>query len=151
MDYEALALKHWTSKLTTFEDLQTVHSFGFRGEALSSLCALSRVSVCTRTVEDATATLLTFNTEGKLVGQKPIAREKGTTVSCENLFETLPVRAKEFQKHIKRSVFKLVFCSLPFSLMSDCPGSTPSCSIYCKHMPWYVSLNRIAVAKSFPS
>ena len=39
-DYEALALKHYTSKLREFSDLTSVATFGFRGEALSSLCAL---------------------------------------------------------------------------------------------------------------
>ena len=39
-DYEAVALKHCTSKLRDFADLTTIDSFGFRGEALSSLCAL---------------------------------------------------------------------------------------------------------------
>lgn len=42
-DYEALALKHYTSKLKEFSDLMTVATFGFRGEALSSLCALRLV------------------------------------------------------------------------------------------------------------
>ena len=40
-DYETIALKHYTSKLSTYEDLTQLDTFGFRGEALSSLCALS--------------------------------------------------------------------------------------------------------------
>ncbi|CAK5277928.1 unnamed protein product, partial [Mycena citricolor] len=50
-DYEGVALKHHTSKLSSFEDLTTVTTFGFRGEALSSLCALCEsvvVSTCTK-------------------------------------------------------------------------------------------------------
>ena len=43
-----LALKHHTSKLKEFSDLESVETFGFRGEALSSLCALCNVTICTR-------------------------------------------------------------------------------------------------------
>ncbi len=50
-DYSAIALKHWTSKLRSFSDLTSVHSFGFRGEALSSLCALGHLTVTTRTAD----------------------------------------------------------------------------------------------------
>ena len=46
---QALTLKYHTSKISDFSDLQFLSSFGFRGEALSSLCALADVSVTTRT------------------------------------------------------------------------------------------------------
>ncbi|KAF9959539.1 Mismatch repair endonuclease pms2 [Modicella reniformis] len=46
---ETLALKHYTSKLSSFNDLAHVRSFGFRGEALSSLCALANLTVTTCT------------------------------------------------------------------------------------------------------
>ncbi|CAJ0826080.1 404_t:CDS:2, partial [Entrophospora sp. SA101] len=51
-NYESLALKHHTSKLSNFEDLLDIESFGFRGEALSSLCALSKLTVTTCTEEN---------------------------------------------------------------------------------------------------
>ncbi|KNC74613.1 hypothetical protein SARC_12845, partial [Sphaeroforma arctica JP610] len=43
-NYESLTLKHHTSKISDFDDLAVIESFGFRGEALSSLCALGKVS-----------------------------------------------------------------------------------------------------------
>ena len=46
-NYEKLTMKHYTSKLTDFSDLTSVATFGFRGEALSSLCALAELSVQT--------------------------------------------------------------------------------------------------------
>jgi len=70
----SLALKHWTSKLRSFSDLASVASFGFRGEALSSLCALGDLAVTTRCEGEPTATALTYNNEGVLVQQRPASR-----------------------------------------------------------------------------
>ena len=50
-NYEGLALKYHTSKISDFNDLESLSSFGFRGEAISSLCALANLSVVTRTAE----------------------------------------------------------------------------------------------------
>ena len=62
------ALKHHTSKLSAYEDLTTVRSFGFRGEALSSLCALTEsVTFITATAKDApVGTILEVERSGKL-------------------------------------------------------------------------------------
>ncbi|KAG2307497.1 hypothetical protein Bca52824_027245 [Brassica carinata] len=72
-----LALKHHTSKLEDFTDLQSLTTFGFRGEALSSLCALGNLTVETRTKKEQVATLLTFDHSGLLVAEKKTARQIG--------------------------------------------------------------------------
>lgn len=78
------ALKHHTSKLQAFTDLESVETFGFRGEALSSLCALSEVSIVTCTAEQAgVGTSLTYDSNGKLVDQSPHPREVGCVCSCK--------------------------------------------------------------------
>jgi DNA mismatch repair protein PMS2 len=69
-----------------------LHTFGFRGEALSSLSALSELSVVTRTAEQAAAVRLEYDRDGKLVGSTPCARAVGTTVAIKDLFAPLPVR-----------------------------------------------------------
>ncbi|TCD62462.1 hypothetical protein EIP91_006832 [Steccherinum ochraceum] len=108
-DYEAVALKHHTSKLESFEDLSSVMTFGFRGEALSSLCALcDSVTVCTATSTEAPiGTVLEFDRAGKLVSKSgKVARQPGTTVAVTGLFKPLPVRRKELERNAKREFGK---------------------------------------------
>lgn len=72
--------------------LQALHTFGFRGEALSSLAALGELSVITRTADQAAATRLEFDRSGHLSSSSPVARAVGTTVAVKDLFAALPVR-----------------------------------------------------------
>src|SRR5215469_109230 len=97
------ALKHHTSKLSTYDDLISLHTFGFRGEALSSLCALSNLHIVTaRDVDVPKGNRLEFELSGKLRAKSLVASQKGTTVVVENIFKNLPVRRKELEKNIKR-------------------------------------------------
>ncbi|KAI5785009.1 hypothetical protein DFH27DRAFT_487716 [Peziza echinospora] len=108
-NYESIALKHYTSKLTTYDDLENVSTFGFRGEALSSLCALSVLSILTATKEDAPkGSKLEFEISGKLKNISIVAAQKGTTVISENLFNSLPVRRKELERNVKREYTKVL-------------------------------------------
>ena len=66
-NFAGLTVKHATSKLREFSDLTSVETFGFRGEALSSLCGLSSLTVSTRHREAETGTLLTFNHDGQFL------------------------------------------------------------------------------------
>ncbi|KAI8630593.1 DNA mismatch repair protein MutL [Xylariaceae sp. FL1651] len=108
-NYETLALKHYTSKLSTYSDLESLETFGFRGEALSSLCALSKFTVITCLASDAPkGSKLEFETSGKLCNTGVVAAQKGTTVSVENLFHNLPVRRRELERNIKREWNKVL-------------------------------------------
>ncbi len=101
------ALKHYTSKLSTYDDLTSLHTFGFRGEALSSLCALSNLHIVTaRDVDTPKGTRLEFEQSGKVRAKSIVASQKGTTVVAENIFKSLPVRRKELEKNIKREYGK---------------------------------------------
>ena len=107
-DFETIALKHYTSKLSSYEDLASLETFGFRGEALSSLCALSKFHITTARAEDgAVGKRLDFEVSGKLKGTSVVAAQRGTTVIVENLFHSLPVRRKELEKNIKREYGKV--------------------------------------------
>lgn len=104
-----IALKHHTSKLSEYADLDTLQTFGFRGEALSSLCAVSDSYLITSRAEEAPKGMrLDFETSGKLKGTKVVHSQKGTTVVVENLFRNLPVRRRELEKNIKREYGKVL-------------------------------------------
>ncbi|MCI1721382.1 MAG: DNA mismatch repair endonuclease MutL [Lachnospiraceae bacterium] len=86
-------LRHATSKITKVQDLSEIASYGFRGEALSSIAAVSRVEMITKRPEDLTATR--FRIEGgKPVEKEEIGAPDGTTVIVRSLFYNTPARAK---------------------------------------------------------
>ncbi|ROT82920.1 Mismatch repair endonuclease PMS2 [Penaeus vannamei] len=125
-DFEGLTLKHHTSKIQDFGDLVGVKTFGFRGEALSSLCALSDLTIATRHESQAVATKLVYDHNGKLITKTPCPRQVGTTVTLQNLFSTLPVRHKEFQRNIKKEFGKMVQVLNSYCLIST--GIRISCT-----------------------
>jgi DNA mismatch repair protein PMS2 len=103
------ALKHYTSKLRSYEDLTTLNTFGFRGEAISSLCALSDVHILTATENEAPkGSKLVFESSGKLKSVQTVAAQRGTTVAVETIFKNLPVRRQELVKNIKREYGKVL-------------------------------------------
>jgi DNA mismatch repair protein MutL len=85
--------RHATSKLRTAEDLLSIATLGFRGEALPSIAAVSRLSLETRTAEEAQGTRVEF-AGGKLVGVKPAGLPVGTSISVGDLFYCVPARRK---------------------------------------------------------
>ncbi len=85
--------RHATSKLRTADDLLSIATLGFRGEALPSIAAVSRLLLETRAEEEAEGTRVEF-AGGKLVGVKPAGLPAGTTVSVADLFYCMPARRK---------------------------------------------------------
>ena len=116
--YEALTKKHWTSKLRDFSDLVKVSSFGFRGEALSSLCALSQLSVITRRPGAAVGARVTYDNAGAVVAVTPVQRNEGTTVTVSKLFSTLPVRLAGMVKAAKTEYNKAVSLLQAYALVA---------------------------------
>ncbi|XP_006456424.1 hypothetical protein AGABI2DRAFT_122323 [Agaricus bisporus var. bisporus H97] len=105
-DHEVIGLKHHTSKLSTYTDLAELHTFGFRGEALSSLCALCQSVQVTTSTQSPVGYCLDLDAGGRIKSQKTVARPKGTTVTLKGLFQPLPVRRKELERNIKREFAK---------------------------------------------
>ncbi|KAL5258702.1 hypothetical protein ACHWQZ_G009235 [Mnemiopsis leidyi] len=115
-DFCGLTLKHHTSKINKFEDISDVSTFGFRGEALSSLCALGHLSVLTST--GGLGTNLCYEKDGSIAKSTPHARPKGTTVVIENLFQSLPVRHREFLKNLKKEFHKAIDALQAYAMVS---------------------------------
>jgi DNA mismatch repair protein MutL len=83
--------RHATSKIRRAEDLFTIRTMGFRGEALASIAAVSQMELKTRLPDDELGTLLVV--EGSDVKrQEPIVCDKGTSISVKNLFYNIPAR-----------------------------------------------------------
>ncbi|KAL4257180.1 DNA mismatch repair MutL/HexB family protein [Pleurotus pulmonarius] len=116
-DHENIALKHCTSKLSSFSDLTTVHTFGFRGEALSSLCALSESVTVTTSTKAPMGTSLDMAPSGKVKKKSKVARQRGTTINVVNLFLPLPVRRKEFERNLKREFGKAITLLTAYALV----------------------------------
>lgn len=128
-NFEGLTLKHHTSKIRDFSDLIHIETFGFRGEALSSLCALSDLTVVTCHESCQVGTKLVFDHKGHLVQKSPQPRQQGTTVSLQQLFNTLPVRHKEFQRNIKKEYAKMIhvlqsYCIISTGVRITCSNQT---------------------------
>jgi DNA mismatch repair protein MutL len=85
--------RHATSKLRSADDLLSISTLGFRGEALPTIAAVSRLLLETRDESEAEGTRLEF-AGGKLVGVKPAGLPAGTTISVADLFYCVPARRK---------------------------------------------------------
>ncbi|MEO8082886.1 MAG: DNA mismatch repair endonuclease MutL, partial [Ardenticatenales bacterium] len=96
-DELALAFtRHATSKILSADDLETVVSLGFRGEALASIASVSHVTVVSRMPDEALGLRLRID-NGRPLGHEPTTAAVGTRLTVENLFNALPARLK-FQK-----------------------------------------------------
>lgn len=85
--------RYATSKISSADDLTQIASYGFRGEALPSIAAVSRVKLITRTAKNPTATEIVIE-GGKLQSVKEIAGKPGTVIEVRDLFFNTPARRK---------------------------------------------------------
>ncbi len=89
--------RHATSKIRTAADLFSLHTMGFRGEALASICAVAQVVLTTRREEDEVGTLLEIN-GSEVVRQEPCQCQVGTNMKVRNLFYNVPARRRFLKK-----------------------------------------------------
>lgn len=85
--------RHSTSKISSADDLSFVTSLGFRGEALSSIAAVSKVELCTKTKDSMTGTIYKIS-GGKELSMEDAGLPDGTTVIVRDLFYNTPARLK---------------------------------------------------------
>lgn len=95
-DVPVMAVQHYTSKISCHEDLEHLESYGFRGEALASICAISEVVITTKTSDDDFSIQYSVDHNGQIVSQKPSHLGEGTSVCAANLFKNLPVRRQYY-------------------------------------------------------
>lgn len=89
--------RHATSKISTKEDLSNILTYGFRGEALSSISAVSKMSISSKTENDEKGTFISLS-GGKVTNLKEVQREKGTEIEIKELFFNTPARLKFLRK-----------------------------------------------------
>ncbi|KAK0090009.1 hypothetical protein PV325_004142 [Microctonus aethiopoides] len=89
-----IALPAYTSKLSNFDGLESLITYGFRGEALNALCRVSNVKIITRTEKDDVARCYTMDHDGNIEKSELCARSIGTTIQVFSLMKMIPVRRK---------------------------------------------------------
>ncbi|RDA96111.1 hypothetical protein CP533_1739 [Ophiocordyceps camponoti-saundersi (nom. inval.)] len=103
-DLAILCERHTTSKLAAFEDLSSIGTYGFRGEALASISHIAHLTVTTKTKDSAVAWRAHY-LDGKLAPPKPgqpaepkaVAGRPGTQITVEDLFFSMPLRRRAFR------------------------------------------------------
>ncbi len=98
-DVEVAFLRHATSKIRTAEDLFNIGSFGFRGEALAAICAVSRVQLVTKTAHDEIGTKYVIE-GGDPVSLEDTGAPEGSVITVRDLFYNTPARMKFLKKDV---------------------------------------------------
>jgi len=91
-DAKMLFTEHATSKISSSDDLEKIGTFGFRGEALASIAAVSRISLITKVKSETEG--LHINIQDGISSEKPAAANVGTVLSVSDLFFNVPARRK---------------------------------------------------------
>ncbi len=125
-DVELAFTRHATSKIASIDDLETVSTLGFRGEALSSITAVADMELITRMNGEPWGTRLLIKGERIEIREK-CSRSQGTTVNVSHLFRSVPARLKFLKSdatessHVTTVVmqYALAFPGVRFSLMVD--------------------------------
>lgn len=125
-DVETAFHRHATSKVREAEDLFHIRTLGFRGEALPSIAAVSRITLVTRTRDETVGTRLRLE-GGRVVERASVGAPAGTVLTIENLFFNTPARLKFLksataeagQVHTLLQHLALAYPTVRLSLVSD--------------------------------
>ncbi|MBR5578063.1 MAG: DNA mismatch repair endonuclease MutL [Lachnospiraceae bacterium] len=102
-------LRHATSKIRTIEDLFRIDSLGFRGEALSSICAVAQVEVMTKTKDEMLGVHYTME-GGREISLEQVGLPEGTTIIVKNLFFNTPARRKFLKSNVTEGGYIAELC-----------------------------------------
>lgn len=123
----ALAFDRYaTSKIGSIDDLESISSLGFRGEALPSIAAVAEVDIVTRAADESVGSYLSLK-DGAIANRGSQGRSQGTTITMRNLFRKVPARLKFLKSlatensHIANVVtqYALAFPEVKFTLLID--------------------------------
>ncbi len=125
-DAEAAFQRHATSKISTIDDLRSLNTYGFRGEALSSIASVARVTVRTRERGRNEGAEIVLD-GGSVVSTSAIGCPEGTEIVVEDLFGNMPARRKQMKyaavelAHCKEVVMDFILCrpAISFKLVSE--------------------------------
>jgi DNA mismatch repair protein MutL len=125
-EVELAFARHATSKIASVEELASIGTLGFRGEALASIAAVSQLTIVTRAAEENVGTLLRLE-GGRVAQRQKKGCPRGTVVTVENLFYNVPARLKFLRseaterKHIDGLIYRygMAYPHLRFSLLND--------------------------------
>jgi DNA mismatch repair protein MutL len=109
-DLALAILEHATSKIETADDLLTAKTLGFRGEALASIAAVSRLEIVTKDGESEAGWQLKKEPQSQAI-IRPVAARQGTTIEARNFFENFPAR----RQFLKRAVSEALQCRSVFT------------------------------------
>lgn len=133
-DLGILCERFTTSKLKCFEDLKTIATFGFRGEALASITHVSHVTIVTRTSDQPCAYKARY-LDGKLVPLQPgdkcdpkaCAGTIGTTITVENLYYNMQTRRQAFNTNINENYQRIVDVANKYAIHYGDQGVSLTC------------------------
>lgn len=125
-DAERCFDRHATSKISSFDELQRLQTFGFRGEALYAIGAVSNVTLVTKEAESSDGIRVHFS-QGTLLATQATVADTGTDICIEDIFAHLPVRKKFLKKEETElrlivqlfQAFCLAYPAVHFQLFSD--------------------------------
>ncbi len=125
-ELDAAFLRHATSKIVGADDLQSIHTLGFRGEALASIASVADVTLVTRPPNSLGGHAIRVN-NGVLAEKGPRAAPAGTSINVRNLFRAIPARLKFLKSNAAEagritalvSQFALAYPEIHFSVSVD--------------------------------
>lgn len=128
-DIPLTVCRHATSKIRSASDLFSIHTMGFRGEALAAISSVSRFKIKSRHFEEAEGSILSISNERELISPQILSYDgpKGTTIMVEDLFYNVPARSKFLKRssteyaHILELIqaLSLVYPQIDFSLIHN--------------------------------
>ncbi|KAH8035245.1 hypothetical protein HPB51_004486 [Rhipicephalus microplus] len=121
-DLPLVVLAGYTSKISKSEDLLSLTTYGFRGQALAAIAAVSRVTVASGPQNGEQGLALCFDTQGNIVSRKALPWNGGMRVTIEDIFKNIPVRRKHMENMKAKSAQLKKVQNFLYAMAIACPG-----------------------------